>query len=250
MSNKLTSKIVIIGVISLASINAHSQTKQVDTREQLWLGFFNQTRFTKRSGLWVDLHLRQTDHFVNRSSISIGRIGYTYYLSDQTRLTAGYAYATQYSLASADVPEHRFWQQIQWHEKKNGFTLMQWLRIEERNRRKVFAGVLSDEYAFNWRFRYNFALTLPLQGKVVLPKTAFLFFNNEVHINAGKEIVNNYFDQNRLFLGLGFQFSTHLNAHLGYMNVFQQLPEGNKYVKTDAIRLFVFYNLDLRNGSD
>lgn len=72
----------------------------------------------------------------------------------------------------------------------------------------------------------------------MLPKTAFLFFNNEVHINAGKEIVNNYFDQNRLFIGLAYQFSAHLNAHLGYMNVFQQLPEGNKHVKTDAYTPF------------
>jgi hypothetical protein len=74
-------------------------------------------------------------------------------------------------------------------------------RIKERKRRKVFTGVLADEYAFNWRFRYNFAFALPMQGKVVLPKTTFLFFNNKVHINSGKEIVNNYFDQNRLFVG-------------------------------------------------
>ena len=39
---------------------------------------------------------------------------------------------------------------------------------------------------FNWRFRYNFAFTLPLKGKVVLSKTTFLFFNNEVHINSGR----------------------------------------------------------------
>ncbi len=52
---------------------------------------------------------------------------------------------------------------------------------------------------------------------------------------------------NRLFLGLGYQFTAHLNAHLGYMYVFQQLPEVNTYVHIDAIRFFVFHNLDFRN---
>lgn len=105
---------------------------------------------------------------------------------------------------------------------------MQWLKIKERDRIKVFAGVLSCESAFNWCFRYNLGLTLPLTEKVELPKIAFLFFDEEVHVNSGKEIVNNYFDQNRLFIGLAYQFSTDLNAHLGYINVFRQWSEGNK----------------------
>ncbi len=90
------------------------------------------------------------------------------------------------------------------------------------------------------------AFSIPLKGKQMVAKTPFLFANNEVMINFGKEIVNNYFDQNRVFVGLGYQFTTHLNAQLGYMYIFQQLPVGNKYLNVNAIRLFVFHNLDLR----
>ena len=236
-------------VLLISAQVTHAQTKEFETREQTWFGYFNQTRFTKRSGLWLDLHLRLTNDFVKQKNLSILRAGYTYYISDQVRLTAGYAYVTQYGLSpeEPDVPEHRPWQQIQWFEKKNGFNLMQWFRIEERFRTKVAAGELTDSYNFNWRFRYNFALTIPLRGKVVQAKTPFLFFNDEIHINAGKEIVNNYFDQNRLFLGFGYQFTSHLNAQLGYMYVFQQLPAGNEYAHIHAIRFFVFHNLDLRS---
>ncbi|MBA4057968.1 MAG: DUF2490 domain-containing protein, partial [Marivirga sp.] len=225
-----------------------AQTKEFETREQTWFGYFNQTRFTKRSGIWVDLHLRLTNNFVEQSNLSILRAGYTYYVSDQVRLTAGYAYVTQYGLADGepDVPEHRPWQQIQWVEKKKGFNMMQWFRIDERFRTKVVDGELTDSYNFNWRFRYNIALTFPLKGKVVQAKTPFLFFNDELHINAGKNIVYNYFDQNRLFLGLGYQFTSHLNAQLGYMWIFQQLAAGDKYANINAIRFFVFHNLDLR----
>jgi len=233
-------------------LSGYGQEKEFETREQTWLGYFNQTRFTKRSGLWLDLHLRLTDDFIKQINQTIVRAGYTYYLSDQVRLTEGYAYVTQYGLTSEapDAPEHRPWQQIQWVEKKNGFNLMQWFRIEERFKSKIESNELSGDYDFNWRFRYNFALTLPLVGKSVVAKTPFLFFNDEIHINAGKHIVNNYFDQNRLFLGLGYQFTSHLNAHLGYMYVFQQLPAGNKYVNINAIRLFVFHNLDFRKKAE
>ena len=242
---------VFILILYLLAGSCHQvfSQKQTQVRDQTWLGYFNQTRFTTQSGLWVDLHYRLTGNFVDERSVNIARVAYIYYISDQVRLMAGYAYAKHFSHGSSapDMPEHRPWQQIQWLDKKNGFNLMQWLRIEERYRRKISDGVLTDDYNFNWRVRYNFSLTLPLKGKQVTAKTPFLFFNDEIHINAGKNIVNNYFDQNRLFLGFGYQFTSHINAHIGYMNVFQQLPAGNQYVNINAIRLFVFHNLDLRN---
>lgn len=242
--------VLCVAAISLASAELVFAQKETEVRDQTWLGYFNQTRFTKRSGLWVDLHYRLTGDFTHERSVNIARVAYIYYISDQVRLMGGYAYAKHFShgTAAPDVPEHRPWQQIQWFDKKNGFNLMQWFRVEQRFRRTVAAGELTDDYNFNWRLRYNFALTLPLKGKQVAAKTPFLFFNDEIHINAGKEIVNNYFDQNRAFLGVGYQFTSHLNAHLGYMNVFQQLPAGNRYVNINAIRLFVFHNIDLRKG--
>jgi hypothetical protein len=224
--------------------------KSTAVRDQLWLAYFNQTRLTHRSGIWTDLNMRFTDHFTRSKSISQVRLGYTYYISDAVRLTAGHTYAMAYGQPGApDVPEHRPWQQIQWFGKKKGLSIMQWLRIEERFRRKVVAGELTDEYSFNWRFRYNFMFMVPLKGKAITPKVPFVFFNNEIHINAGKQIVNNYFDQNRLAVGIGYPFTAQLNVQLAYLDVFQQLPSGNQYVNVNAVRVFVFHTLDLRKTS-
>ncbi len=240
--------ITVVALLLTFGQQAFSQAKEFETEEQTWLAYFNQTRFTNKSGMWVDLHLRFTGNYVHHVGQTIARAGYMYYLSDQVKLTAAYAYATRYSTTGGpDVPEHRPWQQIQWTEKKNGFNMMQWVRLEERFRRKVAAGELTDEYSFNYRIRYNMAFTIPLKGKQVVAKTPFLFANNEVMINFGKEIVYNYFDQNRAFVGLGYQFTSHLNAQLGYMYIFQQLAGGNEYLNINAIRLFVFHNLDFRN---
>ncbi len=212
-----------------------------------WIGYFNQTRFTQRSGVWADLHLRQNDSFILETHAFLGRLAYIYYVNDRTRLTAGYAYQLQPGThGKKDVPEHRAWQQIQWMEKKPFLAMMQWARFEQRFHQR--GG--DDEFTFsNYRLRYNLAFTFPLTRKEVQPKTPFIFTNNEVFVNFGKNIVNNYFDQNRFFVGFGYQFTHHLNAQLGYMNVFQQLPAGNEYVSSDAIRLFVFHSIDLRSGS-
>jgi hypothetical protein len=223
-----------------------SQQKVVTHNEQTWLGYFNQTRFTDKSGVWLDAHLRLTDNFAERINQTILRVGYIYFLNDNVRLSAGYAYATLHFLreTSPDLPEHRPWQQIQWYDKRKHFNMMQYLRLEERFRRKVSDGMLINDYQFNYRIRYNMSFTIPLSGKAVYPGAPFVFISNELMINFGKEIVNNYFDQNRFFAGFGYQFTRNLNAHLGYLNVFLERPSGTDFINTHAVRLFVFHNLD------
>ena len=47
-------------------------------------------------------------------------VGLTYYLNDDTKLTAGYAYVNHFPAdnhKNITQPEHRPWQQIQWHSK-------------------------------------------------------------------------------------------------------------------------------------
>jgi Protein of unknown function (DUF2490) len=139
--------------------------KDIDYDEQSWLGYLNQTRLTNRSGLWLDLHLRLGDHFIHAPTISMVRGAYLFYLNDQNRLASGYAHIIQYSATekAPNVPEHRLWQQLQWFEKKNWLSLMQYVRLEERFRRKVEANELISDYSFNYRVRYAMAeIRIPL----------------------------------------------------------------------------------------
>lgn len=199
----------------------------------------------------MDIHYRLTDDFIREKTIGIARFAYIYYLSDGVRAMAGYAFAPRFSNTGvSQIPEHRPWQQLLWIGKKQGFTLTQSFRIEQRFRRKVTDGELADEYNFNWRFRYNFSFAVPLVGKELAPKNPFLLLSNDIHINAGKNVVHNYFDQNRLSIALGYQFTSHLNAHLGYLFVFQQEAEAGRYLHINAIRLYVIHSLDFRNNDD
>lgn len=224
--------------------------KTVSTEEQAWFGVFNQTRFSNHWGIWLDAHLRLKDDFVGDLSQFIGRAGGTYYLTDDVRLTAAYAFINHFPAEGhSDIsqPEHRPWQQVQWFTKWPKVRLMQWVRLEERFRHKILNdSTLADGYSYNGRVRYNYALFLPLTKKGFGPGSLQFLINDEILINFGKKIVYNYFDQNRFFVGLAWQANTHAQFQVGYMNLFQQQPAGNQYRNQHTIRIFYFHNLDLR----
>lgn len=240
-------------LIFLCSHHAKAQTKQTEHINQLWFGYFNQTRLSNKWGTWADFHLRTKEDFVSKFSQSIVRLGLTYYVNDVTKLTAGYAYISHYPADAhkkITQPEHRPWQQVQWHTRYGKKRMMQWFRLEERYRRKILNdSTLAGGHNFNFKLRYNFFYDIPLSKQGIKPGKFSFVVNDEVHINFGKQIVNNYFDQNRFFLGLKYQTSEHDNVQIGYMNLFQQLPAGNKYRSLHVIRLFYFQNLDWRKKS-
>ncbi len=240
---------LVVLIAASGSVLAQA-TKQIHVEEQTWLGYFNQTRFSNRWGIWFDGHFRATEHFVKEPSKLLLRTGLTYYVTDDLKLTNGYTFVNHFpeqGHARISQPEHRIWQQIQLHTKYGKVRTMQWLRLEERFRRRIKNDdELGEGYAFDTRLRYNYLLNIPLSKKGIVPHTFSVVLNDEIFINLGPGIVYNKFDQNRLFAGLGYQLSDHSNLQVGYLNVTQQLAAGNTYRSIHAIRLFFFQNLDLR----
>lgn len=236
-------------VFSMMMFEESFSQKQTSHIQQVWAGYFNQTRFSDRWGLWADAHIRTKEDFFTNFSTSIARAGLTYYANDHLKFTAGYAYVSHYPSGSVKVtqPEHRPWQQVQWHVNSKKSRVVQYFRLEERYRRKILNNdKLADGYNFNWKLRYAFLMMLPLSNRSFEPNTLSFVVNDEVHINFGKEIVNNYFDQNRFFLGFAYHVNARDNIQFGYMNLFQQLPSGNQYRSLHVPRVFYFHNLDLR----
>lgn len=241
---------IIILWIIIANNSLGQDSKEFQTFEQVWLSYFNQTRFSGRWGMWFDLQLRTEDNFFTGLSTGIIRVGLTYYLNDQAKLTAGYAYANYFPAEghkNVSQPEHRPWQQFQWHNNHKKIRTMQWVRLEERFTRKLLNDdELADGYNFNFRLRYNFVFQVALDKRAFQPGTFSFVANEELMVNFGKEIVYNTFDQNRIFLGLGYHVNKSDNLRLGYMLLFQQLASGYQYRILHAIRVAYYHNLDLR----
>jgi hypothetical protein len=244
-------KKALVYAFFILTTSAFSQAteKHIHSRGQLWVGYFNQTRFSNRWGAWLDIHYRMTDNFVDRPFQFLLRPAVTYFVKDNLRINVGYTLAEHFPGKGLNTTrtEHRAWQQVWWSQKYPGLATLQWLRFEQRFNQKIVADEIQDGYNYTFRVRYNFSFFIPLKGKELAPKTPFLALANEVFLNFGDKVTYNTFDQNRLFAGLGYQFTPHLNAQLGYMNVYQQEASGNNYFSTNAIRLFVFHTLDLRS---
>ncbi len=239
----------VVGIVLLIGLATMAQ-KRSTSENQVWFSYNNQTRLSDKWGLWGDFHLRTKENYFEDFSTGIARIGLMYYLTDNTKLTAGYAYVHNFPQEGhTDIarPEHRPWQQVQWHNKFPKLRLMQYVRLEERFRRKIKDNdELADGYNFNWRTRYNILVNFALNKKPFAPKTVSYFVNDEVHINFGKEIIYNSFDQNRLFAGLQYHANAHDVLQIGFMYLYQQLGSGNKYRHTYTPRISYFHNLDLR----
>lgn len=241
---------LVTGMVFCVQFSIGQVAKYKEYYEQVWLGYFNQTRVSNKWGFWLEGQLRTKDNFFDSLSIAIFRPGLTYYLNDKVKFTLGYAYINSYpgdNHPGVSQPEHRIWQQVQWHGNFSRIRLMQWVRLEERYRRKIKdADELAEGYNFNFRGRYNFFFQVPVTKKAYEKGSLTYVVNDEIMINFGNEIVYNYFDQNRFFTGFNYYFSKNSNIQFGYLNVFQQLSSGNRYKIINAARISFFQNLDLR----
>lgn len=236
-------------LVFLVSFSAISQNVRKTTyEEQLWIGYFNQTRLSEKWGIWGDFHLRTTHDFVGEASKGLIRVGAIYYFNNNFKLTNGYAFINHFpeeGHANVSQPEHRIWHQLQLHTKYGKVATMQWIRLEERFRRNIKNdNELADGFRFDERIRYNYLINIPLSKKGIAPKTFSALINEEVMINLSDNNIYNIFDQNRLFIGIAYNFDAHSSLQLGYMNVYQQLGAGDKFKNINAIRVFFFQNLD------
>ena len=243
----MRTKLLLLFFISL-QVCACAQTKTISHAQQLWFGYFNQTRLSKKWDFSTDVHLRTKEDFISGLYQSIVRFGISYNINDASKLTAGYAFVNYFpgdNHKNISMPERRPWQQFQWQTKVGKNIMLQKIRLEERYRRKILNdSTLAPGYNFNWRLRYNILLEIPLGKKEANP---FSFVTiEEINVNFGKEILYNSFDQNRFFVGLKYHLNAHNNLQFGYMNIFQQLAAGNKYRVSNVLRIYYYQNIDLR----
>ena len=80
----------------------------------------------------------------------------------------------------------------------------------------------------NYTFRYQFILSYPISKPGANTKI-LLSIGDEILINAGKEIVYNIFDQNRILLGTTFQLNNNFALTFTYNYQFKSLNSPNEF---------------------
>ena len=212
-----------------------------------WLTFLSDTRLSQRWGLHTDVQLRRAKDDYQPQQLA--RIGVNYHVAKMLQLTAGYAYASSYfynDYASASPrPEHRFYQQVLLREDSGRVHTQHRYRLEQRWVRRP-----GDAHAtYLNRMRYQLRLVVPIgsQGQLVA-RTAYVAGADEIFMGFGASAGRNFFDQNRAYLALGYQFTRTTAMEVGYQHQMVQPAAGYALQYNHTLQLSLSFHPDLRRG--
>ena len=218
-------KSLIFVLISFIS-QAQSQ-KNIDHQSILWTRYYNQLLINNSWSIHTEFDNRVFLKPIEQN-LYVFRIQGRYKFNDHLEAGIGYAYVS----VSTQVPEQIFDFEIPENRGQQRF-------VKNANTER-----LTDGTTFFWRFRYRFQVDYIFWKK----KNHFLktVINDEIMFNAGKNIIYNTFDQNRIYGALQVGFNDNLAIELGYLNSFQQRVNGVDYFNRNIIRLSIFHKINLK----
>jgi hypothetical protein len=221
--------------------------KKVNHQPQAWFSLNTTAKVVGKWGFVADLHERRTD-FISKTSFHFARIGVNYWLRNDLTVTAGYAHlwlAPTTKGFRTFANENRVYQQVQLTGKIEKIQMLQRLRNEQRWQQKLESDQQTGQNKFTDRIRYLLSFTIPVCKNKHYPA---LVLSDELCVQMGKEVVNNTFDQNRLFVGIKQPISNRLSFDFGYLLIHQQKTTGYQYDKSDILRCFFYYTPDFRKS--
>lgn len=191
--------LLIIFIVASMHINCIAQQRNVQTGNQQWLHYFNRYKLNDKFSLNSDAGIRFRDGFDNLSQYVV-RTAVSYKLNSNLNIAAGFANSGFYNDGKLTAMEYRPHQEITHKTKIKKNILAQRIRIEER-----FFDYPDKVSDFNFRFRYRVLVNIPVYQWSSNPlRKINISLADEVFLNAGKNIVYNTFDHNRLIGGIEY----------------------------------------------
>ncbi|NQX96577.1 MAG: DUF2490 domain-containing protein [Flavobacteriales bacterium] len=182
-----------------------------------WMMYFGSNKISNKLSIHTEIQYRSHTISPNNIEQLLLRTGLNYHFSKKAFATIGYAYVPSFIYESEqkepEAIEHRIWQQFILTNNIGRIKFEHRYRAEQR---------WVNESRKN-RFRYRLMLFFPLNKPVIEKGTIFLGVYDEVFINS-KTV---FFDRNRLYGALGYQFHKTSNIQIGVMH--QQLNRFGKW---------------------
>jgi hypothetical protein len=222
--------------------------KDIDHQSILWTRYNNQLVLNEKWSLHTEFDNRVFLKPV-KENLYVIRIQGRYKINEHLEAGIGFAHfsvATQEPEVSYDfkIPEYRGQQDLTWKLNVNKVTLLQRFQAEERFIHNANKESLLPGSTFTWRFRYR------LQADYIFWKKENQFLktilSDEIMFNAGKTIIKNTFDQNRIYAALQYGINKNIALELGYLNSFQRRTNGINYFNRDIIRFSIFHKIKLQ----
>jgi hypothetical protein len=242
----------IFTFILLLFCTSASAQKNITHQSLYWTRYYNQLIFNEK---WTWHNEIDNRRFFenNRQHHVIFHTRLHYKFFQNADVGFGFTYSRQSSHAPNSVsqlvvPERRLVQELNvGKQMSNRLAFQQRFRIDERFIHKSNSEKLAEGYDFNFRFRYRLQLSFIL-GRTDAKNKTTVKLSEELMVNAGKSIILNLFDQNRLFLCVEQGIGKGISAEIGYLHWFQQRPSGIDFFERDIIRFTFYHKINLANN--
>lgn len=227
---KLTLRIALFGtLLSLLPFSLFSQQDELGN----WMMYFGTHKLSEKFSLHTEFQYR--NHKIGPSVEQLlPRVGINYHFQPNAIVTAGYAFIPSYDFESdqkaPETTEQRIFQQLIINNKVGRAKIEHRYRVEQR--------WVNDDYRN--RLRYRLMVAYPLNKSTFTTGTVFLAVYDEIFMNTK----NTYFDRNRLYAAVGYQFSDSGNIQVGIMN--QAVNTFDKYYLQFALA----YNFDFSKKAE
>ena len=237
----------------LAATAAPAQTtaptpRRWDTNHNIWLTYSGDARLVGRWGVHTEFQYRRTNGLSDPQQYFY-RAGVNYYLPKGVMVTLGGAYLL--SLPYGEYPnpgrtfERRIYQLVSLGQQFGRLSLAhrfiqdeRWIRAEGE-----------DRYMFQNRSRYRVQLKLALTKPDLGPGTLYALASDEIFMSYGANVEANIFNQNRLYGGLGFQFTDALAVEASYLNQVVQHSDGVVFERNHTAQVSLYFTPDLRSAA-
>lgn len=247
--------IVLLFVIPFSKTSIVIAQKNKIYQTQLWYAYFNTLKFSNNYRILTDVQERQFIEPVGAQGTFLLRT--VLYRNLGNNWEAGLGSAVFFtspqkipSPAKTAIPELRPTFDIVNKQKAGKLNIGHRYRVDARFNHNVIDGKLARGYTFsNFRFRYQISANYPViinaDKKTVLSVQVY----DEVMVNAGKKIIANTFDQNRIYGGLTYNINVAFSIDLGYLKWLQETSDGKSYYNRNIIRIGINHRIDLSKSS-
>lgn len=214
---------IIVLIFTLFSFELFAQ-RQFTTNNPAWFMYFGLHKISEKMGLHLEAQIRRNE-LVSKPQQLLFRTGINYHFNSNAFATIGYAFVETHPYgglpAKSSFPENRLWEQLQFKNQVNALEMISRFRLEQRFvKLPVLSGTIYEPgpAVFTNRFRILNRFSIPFKGKSIVDKSLYISVFDEIMVNYGKKVALNIFDQNRIYLALGYKIPKWGRLEVGYLN--------------------------------
>jgi len=236
---------IILFLLSLLNNSVAQNIAPVVVKDNmLWLGYYNSIILNTKWSINSDIQFRTRNELKDYSQALV-RSDVSYKLKDRLTFSVGFAHFRYFLTNVKTRGELRPWQELKLIDKVGNCKLTHRLRVEQRFNETVENSEATKDHQFNFRFRYRLDLRYPILKEKETGNNLYALVGNEIMVNVGNNISYNYFDQDRLYVGVNYEINKKIALQLQYMHIWQQASNGLTLNSNEVIRFNIYHTISI-----